>query len=667
MIRVLSLPAVVTACILSSWSSLAEAQQDIATAQPGPAQPEAHHESEEGEPEEIIVQATRSRRRVQDEPIRVEVLSREEIEEKALMRPGNIAMLMNETGGVRVQVTSPALGAANIRVQGMEGRYTQLLADGLPLYGGQASSLGVLQIPPTDLGQVEVIKGAASALYGPSALGGVINLVSRRPRDALAVETLANATTRNGQDLTAYAASPLGEGLGASLTGGFHRQRRQDLDDDGWIDMAGYDRWSVRPRLFWEGGSGASVFLTGGGMTEDRRGGTLPGATVRDGQPFVQAQKTQRYDAGIVAEVAVAGIGTAHIRAAGMTQDHKHWFGDVVEDDQHGTLFGELSFSGGSGRTPWVGGVAVQRDSYRSDTFAVFDYTYTVPGAFLQFEHDVRDDLTLAASGRVDAHSDFGTQFSPRFSMLYRPGPWRVRASVGRGFYAPTPFVEEIEEAGLSRLEPLRDLKAETAQTGSVDIGYARGAVEASVNLFASNIDNATRLEDVDADSVRLVNVDGLTKIRGSEVLLRYRWRQFTVTGSYVYVDATEPKPEGLGRRRVPLTPKHTGGLVAMWEDHDKGRIGVEAYYTGRQRLEDNPYRSISRPYLHLGVLGEVVVGEVRLFVNAENILNVRQTRYDPLLLPTRAPSGAWTTDMWAPAEGFILNGGVRLRLGGEH
>lgn len=90
-------------------------------------------------------------------------------------------MMLAETGGVRVQTTSPALGSANMRLQGMDGRYTQLLADGLPLYGNQASSLGLLQIPPTDLGQVEVIKGSASSLYGGSALGGVINLVSRRP------------------------------------------------------------------------------------------------------------------------------------------------------------------------------------------------------------------------------------------------------------------------------------------------------------------------------------------------------------------------------------------------------------------------------------------------------------------------------------------------------
>ena len=101
-----------------------------------------------------------------------------------------------------------------------------------------------------------------------------------------------------------------------------------------------------------------------------------------------------------------------------------------------------------------------------------------------------------------------------------------------------------------------------------------------------------------------------------------------------------------------------------MWEEHGKGRIGLEAYYTGRQSLEDNPYRSTSRPYLHLGILGEIVLGKVSLFANAENLLGVRQTRYDPLLLRQRAPDGRWTVGMWAPAEGFILNAGARLRFG---
>ncbi len=621
---------------------------------------------EEEEEEEIIVQGTRTRRRIQDEPIRVEVIVREEIEEKLLMRPGNIAMLVNETPGIRVQVTSPALGAANIRIQGLEGRYTQLLADGLPLYGGQSSSLGLLQIPPTDLGQVEVIKGAASALYGPSALGGVINLISRRPGDTLEAETLLNATTRDGQDLTAYVSGPLGGGWGASLTGGAHRQGRDDLDGDGWIDIPAYKRFIARPRLFWEGARSGSVLVTAGALTEKRVGGTLAGRTTPDGRPFPQAQNTERLDAGLVASMPVEGLGTLGLRASGMTQDHRHVFGTVVEDDRHDTLFAEASLAGQSGATSWVGGVAFQRDSFRSETFATFNYSYEVPGIFAQLEHKLRPDLTLAASARTDFHSDYGTQFSPRLSALWRPGGWTVRASYGRGFYAPTPFVEEIEDAGLSRLEPLRNLKAEKAQTASIDVGYARGPIETSLTLFASNIDNATRLVPVAGDRVQLINLTGATKVRGSELLLRYRRAPFTVTGSHVYMDATEPDDAGINRRRTPLVPRHSAGVVAVWEKHGRGRIGVEAYYTGTQALQDNPYRTKSRPYLHLGVLGEVTLGKMRLFANAENILGVRQTRYDPLLLRQRQPDGRWTVDVWAPTEGFILNAGVRMRFGGE-
>jgi outer membrane receptor for ferrienterochelin and colicins len=620
----------------------------------------------EEESEDIVVVATRSGRRVQDEPIRVEVINREEIEEKILMTPGNISMLVAETGGLRVQVTSPALGSSNVRVRGLEGRYTQILADGLPLYGG-TGGIGLLQIAPTDLGQVEVIKGAASALYGPSALGGVINLVSRRPGDTAQGELLLNATSRNGQDATAYAATPLGGGFSGSLTGGLHRQNRNDLDGDGWIDMPGYRRATLRPRLYWEGDSGAKAFLTIGAMTEDRRGGTLPGRTVPDGTPFVQDQDSRRLDAGLVAELPVEGLGTLHLRASGVTQDHRHRFGSVIEDDQHDTLFGEVSVSGGSGGMSWLAGAALQRDAFRSQTFRAFDYSYTAPGLFAQVEQDVSGVLTLAGSARVDFHSDYGTRFSPRVSVLYKPDRWTIRASAGRGFIAPTPFVDEIEAAGLSRLEPLRGLRAEVADTASLDVGYRLGATELNASVFGSRADNALRLETLPSgDRVRLVNVTGATRTYGFELMARQRWESFSITGSYVYINASEPSETGLGRQSVARTPRHTGGIVAMWEEEAKGRIGFEAHYTGRQRLDDNPYRTSSRPYVELGLLGEVVLGNFRLFLNAENLLNVRQTRYDPILLRTRAPDGRWTVDAWGPTDGFVLNGGIRLTFGGD-
>lgn len=637
-----------------------------AHAQEAPPTKQVENSGEAEEVEEIIVQATRSGRRVADEPIRVEVIDREEIEEKILMVPGNISMIVAETGGLRVQVTSPALGAANVRVRGLEGRYTQLLADGLPLYGGQASSIGLLQIPPTDLGRVEVIKGAASALYGPSALGGVINLVSRRPGPEPMAEFLVNATTRNGQDATAYASSSLSDALSSSVTSGYHRQRRQDLDGDGWADMPGYDRFTVRPRLFWDRGDGAKAYLTVGAMAEDRRGGTLPGRTVPNGSPFRQDQDTTRLDAGLTGELPIDGVGTFYVRASGITQDHLHRFGEVVEDDRHSTLFGEASLGGGTDGTTWLAGLAFQLDDYRSDTFPAFDYSYSVPGVFTQIEHDLRDDLTLAGSARLDVHSEYGTRLSPRVSVLYKPDAWTVRASVGRGFFAPTPFVDETDAAGLSRLEPLGRLREEVADTASLDIGYSFGRTELNASVFGSWVENAVQLDVAGPERVRLVNVVGQTRTRGVELLARHRLGALTVTGSYVHVNATEPDLDGGGRRQVPRTPRDTAGVVAMWEKEARGRIGVEAYYTGRQELDDNPYRTRSRPYVELGMMGELILGRASLFLNLENILGVRQTKYDPLLRPTRAPDGRWTVDVWAPTEGFVANAGVRLRFGGE-
>src|SRR3954471_3274608 len=104
-----------------------------------------------------------------------------EVDENTLMAPSGITMLLNETPGLRVQNASPTLGTGSVRILGLPGQYTAMLADGLPLYGGATSAIGPLDVSPVDLQRVEIIKGAASALYGGQALGGVINLVSKRP------------------------------------------------------------------------------------------------------------------------------------------------------------------------------------------------------------------------------------------------------------------------------------------------------------------------------------------------------------------------------------------------------------------------------------------------------------------------------------------------------
>lgn len=629
-----------------------------------------HHEHGE-EVESILILSTRLGRMISDEPIRVEVINREELEEKAIMRPGNISMLVAETGGVRVQTTSPALGSANIRLQGLYGRYTQLLNDGLPLYGGQAASIGLLQIPPTDLSSVEIIKGSASSLYGGSAMGGVINLISRRPSNGSEGEVLLNATSRDGQDITTYLAAPLSDSIGASLTAGGHHQSIQDLDNDGWIDMAGYERFTARPRLFWEGENGANLYATAGFMTEKREGGTTVGQTTPDGNPFVQTQDSERFDSGMIANGPLGDTLDWTLRGSAMLQNHDKQFGEVLDNDRHESYLLESSISGDTTSSQWIVGLAIQSDRFQSEDFSSFNYRYDVPGVFTQADFELTEQLSTSLSARFDDHSEFGSQFSPRISMLYRPDDWTIRASYGRGYFAPTPFVEEIEAAGLSRLVPITNIQEETAVTSSLDITYQFDKLETSVTLFSSVVDGVTELETISPQNgeapnqVRLVNAMGESRIYGSELMLRYKWQDFKLTASYLFLDATEQDALTNSRQPIELTPHHSAGFVAMWERHGSHRVGFEAYYTGDQRLAGNPYRNESKPYWHLGLLGEITLGQFSWFINAENLLNIRQTKEDPLVLPTRAADGQWTTHIWSRNDGFVINGGVRIRFGG--
>jgi iron complex outermembrane receptor protein len=612
------------------------------------------------EEETTVVASTRTGRRLEDEPVRVEVLGREEIEEKMLMTPGDIVMMLNEMGGMRVQATSPSIGAASVRVQGMKGRYTRFLSDGLPLFGQHVGGLGLLQIPPMDLAQVEVIKGAASALYGAGAMGGVVNLLSRRPAAEPVREMLVNRSTLGATDAVLFLSSPLGSRWGASLLGGGHWQTRDDIDDDGWADVAGYGRGIARPRLFWDGGGGRSAFLTAGVTYEDRDGGTMSGAVLpATGLPYQETLDTRRYDVGGSAHTLWKNRYVLAARAAAAWQRQDHRFGDVLERDRHDTTFVEVTARGAAGRQTWVAGLAYERDAFDPRDVPRFAYTYDVPGVFVQDDIDLAPWLSLSASGRVDIHSEYGTFFSPRIAALFKTNGWTSRISAAQGFFASTPLTEETEAAGLSRLDVVRPLKAERGRTAPVDITRTAGSGSYTVTLFASRVEDPVA---VDRDNrYVLLNRNRASTNTGVELLATVRHGPFAATSTYTYVRSRE---ESRGQmQESPLTPEHSAGLVGMWEPEGVGRVGIEVYYTGRQRLEENPYRDESQPYVIVGALVERRFGPWRLFLNAENLSNVRQTRWDPLVRPTQGGDGRWTVDGWAPLDGRVFNGGVRLEF----
>jgi len=614
------------------------------------------------EEEAIVVTATRSGIVVSDQAIRVETVPEEEIEENLTIQPGNLSTLLNEIAGVRMESTAPGIGGAALTIRGLPGRLTEVLSDGLPLIGTEPGGFGLLQTPPLDLERVEVIKGAASALYGGSALGGVLNLVSRRPGGE--PELLLSRTSQGGSDAVGFATGDLGRGWGVTATGGASLQERRELDGDAWLDLARYERYSLRPRLYYEGDPGKELFLTAGIMHEQRDGGSMPGGTLPDGTTFVDALRTQRADGGLVGRVALADGRVWSARVSVTSSRHQREFGAAPVRDRQSTLFAETTLAGHWRGHSWVAGAAFERDRLRSSDAPAAGYSHSVPAAFVQDEYAVSDRLVLAASGRVDAHDDYGTFVSPRFSALYRPAEgWSLRASFGSGFAAPTPFVDEVESAGLGRLLPLSGLRAERAKSASVDLQRSAGHWEVDLSLFGSEIRHLLRVQNAASPGwLEIVNAGGTRRAQGAEAFLRYAAGALHVIGSYTWLDVTEAAPGG-GRRRADRVPSEVAELAFLLEDEARGRAGIEFSWTGRQALVGNPYRVAGPGFLEVNALAELKFGETAVFLNAINLTDERQGRRDPLLLPAPGPGGIRIMDLWAPVAGRVYNLGVRLEF----
>ena len=167
------------------------------------------------------------------------------------MKPGDIRMLLNESTGIQTQQTSATSANASIRIQGLDGRYTQILKDGFPLYAGFSGGLGFLQTPPLDLKQVEVIKGSSSTLYGGGAIAGMVNLISKMPTEERELRFWANGTSAKGLDLNGYYGQKFGN-TGITLFFSRNSNAPYDPADIGLTAIPKFDRYVFNPKLFFD-------------------------------------------------------------------------------------------------------------------------------------------------------------------------------------------------------------------------------------------------------------------------------------------------------------------------------------------------------------------------------------------------------------------------------
>lgn len=278
--------------ITISYVGLEEVSITVVVPQPTANLTEILLKEAEASEQEVIVTATRTSRTISDIPTRVETISGEELEEKGNMKPGDIRMLLNESTGIQTQQTSATSYNSSIRIQGLDGRYTQILRDGFPLYSGFSGGLSLMQVAPLDLKQIEVIKGSSSTLYGGGAIAGLVNLVSKTPTAKRELSFLGNATSAGGIDLSGFYSQRFKK-TGITVFGSGNTSKAYDPAGIGLTAIPQSERYTIQPRLFFYGDR-TTANIGFGYITENRTGGSMD--YIEKGAPgYFEKNHTDRF------------------------------------------------------------------------------------------------------------------------------------------------------------------------------------------------------------------------------------------------------------------------------------------------------------------------------------------------------------------------------------
>jgi iron complex outermembrane receptor protein len=622
--------------------------------------------SEHAELEEVVISSTRSTRTIADIPTRVEFIAGEELDEKANMKPGDIRMLLNESTGIQTQQTSATSANSSIRIQGLDGRYTQVLKDGFPLYAGFSGGLGLLQTPPLDLKQVEVIKGSASTLYGGGAIAGLVNLISRTPGDECELRFLANGTSAKGLDLSAFYSERYGK-AGVTLFAARNSGEPYDPADIDLTAIPEFERYSVNPKFFYRFNEKTSFYVGVNFTTEDRIGGDLHyiEGNGDDVHSYFERNESVRYSTQVSATHKVNEETSLNFKNSTNHFDRVITTPGYRFDGIQNSTFSELNVVHTDDRIEWIAGLNLWTDSFSEKPFGGIpprNYDQAIAGAFVQSTLSFSDKWILEAGLRADHVSDYGLVVLPRVSLLYRSSPsFTSRIGGGFGYKTPTLFTEETERLQYRNVLPIIPsfVDLERSYGANWDLNYRTqvGEVSLSINhlFFYTYLDDPLVLV-LGSGIYQFVTSPGYTESKGTETNVKVEYGDFKLFVGYTYTDTR--LYDGAETNQNPLTVKHRLNNVLMYEVEERWKVGLEAYYFGRQRLTDGAY---GKDFWICGFMIERFWEKFSLFINFENFLDARQTRFDTIY--TGSITNPEFRDIYAPVDGFVINGGLKLNL----
>jgi iron complex outermembrane receptor protein/outer membrane receptor for ferrienterochelin and colicins len=609
----------------------------------------------------VVVSSTRGNDRIENATTKVEVLGLEEMNEESTLKPGNIASILGDVSGVQIQQSSITTGNANVRIQGLDGKYTQIIRDGMPLYGGYAGGFGILTIPPLDLKQIELIKGSASTLYGGGAIGGLINLVSKKPTFDPEASILFNQTTLKETNINVYYAQRWKK-IGFTLFAGENLQKEVDVNNDGLSDMPNTKSTLIHPTLFFYPSTKSYVSLSWSGSFDNRIGGDMIalGDKPTSSHPYFEKNKMNRNMFSLINENKLSNTFTLNIKASISLFEREETTNTYIFNGSQNNFYTEASVVKKAGKHTIVGGINVTGDNFKPSAATpvpVGTITNTTAGVFVQDSWQLLQSTKLETGLRVDNHNKYGTFVLPRIALFHRfDEHWGSRLGFGMGYTTPNPLTPQIKDYNIYQLQPVAsNVTAEKSYAGNIEFNYKKkigedGSLFINQAFFITQIDQPIIGTQDITGNVYFTNQNKPIVTAGFDTYAQLSLNAWELYLGYTYVNA-ERKYLAQNQFMV-YTPRNRAAATVLYEVEHKFRIGIEASYNGYQYRDDN---TKTPDYFFIAAMAEKKFGpKWSLVLNCENLLNVKQGNYESLYTGSIANPSFKT--LWAPVDGRVAN-----------
>lgn len=500
--------------------------------------------------------------------------------------------------GVRPQVNCNVCGTGDIRINGLDGPYTMVTIDGMPMMSVLSTVYGLFGIPNQLIERIEVVKGPASSLYGSEAVAGLINIITKKPGNA---PTLAiDAMTTSWQEHLVDLGLRWQAGAKASaLTGihGYHAQQKMDRDADGFTDIPLQSRFSVFQKFQWQRKQNRIFQVAGRYFFEDRWGGETRWTKNWRGSDQIYGESilTRRVEA----------LGNYQLPLPENIQ-FSFSFNHHEQDSYYGQTHYKANQQVGLGQLVWylplkenhaLLGWSNRFTRYDDNTPATVhpgtgatqpERTW-LPGLFAQYDGHISTHQEWVLGMRWDYHPVHGSVWTPRLAWRWSPHPQHnIRVNAGTGFRVVQLFTEDHaaltgarEVVVLEELKPERsaNLQVQYAFQQSFNTGYLRAELTGWYTRFSNQI-----LPDYDTDPNKIYyrNLDGKSIAQGLALNLEYRYRdQFRASLGATLQDVYRYETSST-RQTVKVVPILTEGWSGVWQigyTFPKLRLTVD--YTG--------------------------------------------------------------------------------------